>query len=189
MNEECPICLEPFENDIDIILLECSHQIHTSCAKGLTRYECPLCMKGVIWPIEIRNIIKQNIIERKAEIIREDEEQIQESESRLRDLQSNILEQLDGEVMMTIINGIHAQISPTPESERNQARQFLMDEGIPESMIVDVEFNSEFTPPPGVLFQAIYSQTIERINQQMANSSSSDDSDGEVNSSLSDNEL
>ena len=48
---ECSICLEPYKQDDDIIILKCGHLFHESCIKTWItpeRQNCPNCRSGII---------------------------------------------------------------------------------------------------------------------------------------------
>lgn len=48
-DKNCSICMEKFEKDNKIIILECDHVLHTDCIKEWVKYksECPVCRKNI----------------------------------------------------------------------------------------------------------------------------------------------
>jgi len=43
INNECPICLEQMDTDLNICKTICNHTFHTSCILQLKKFKCPIC--------------------------------------------------------------------------------------------------------------------------------------------------
>lgn len=55
---ECPVCLDSFSNNIDIIILECNHKFCKNCVKEIKKnnnIRCPLCRRDQILSISGNN--------------------------------------------------------------------------------------------------------------------------------------
>jgi hypothetical protein len=48
--EECQLCGEPLETDLELVLLPCRHLFHTSCFAELESDTCPVCGKDFLFP-------------------------------------------------------------------------------------------------------------------------------------------
>lgn len=144
LNDNCPICLE---SEGDLYPLSCLHHIHLDCCEGLLKLQCPICRAEIInLPPSIVKTIEANANKYKDECDEESRQNI------IRHLRTN-----------TNVN--------TQQLEAASALNFLHEFGIPHNYIpqlVYINLGQESPrPPPGVIFETIIGQSIERIKERL----------------------
>jgi hypothetical protein len=153
-NTECPIC---FSEENYMLILSCLHKFHRDCLDGHTSLDCPTCRQPVVnWPPDLKKKILTNSSKLQSELESEDRR-------RLIDMQNSESE---------FMSRMSLFLQPPPQVEISAAMQYLREQGIPlryipESICVGVTKNHP-RPAPGVLFSAVISQVMQKVEDDLA---------------------
>ena len=166
-NTECPIC---FSENGKMIMLSCFHRFHEECLGGHTNLNCPQCRQHVVnWPPLLKEKIEKNSKKFQSELDEEERQNILENE-----LQEN----------RRFLSRVAMILQPPPQVEVETALQYLRDNGIPmrylPRKIKIVVRRGQPRMDPGILFNAIISQVMEHIHEDIKNNiaNASEEDDG-----------
>jgi hypothetical protein len=175
-NEECPVC---FSEEGNMITLSCLHRFHEGCLQGHTNLKCPKCRQVVInWSCKLKETIEFNSIKFVNEMDEEDRNSIQTQETNAE--------------RMELLSNISMFLQPPPQLEIMTAFQYLQEEGIPmyylpQKVLVSIK-RGHPRPQPGVLFNAVISQTQERIMKDIYENSKNVEEDDQDDNNNEDEE-